>query len=148
AAGSAAAVSPTLAEAVIAFAVRNGGGLAQIPPRVAVLVDAVLRQWLWQKLGPYAAVVLLGAAPVGSLAVYSLGLYSTEREPDARSASNLDIALGNALNGPVGGLTRTQILEALTPLRGEWVLQTWEVRGEALPADPDMQWIVFGDDRC
>jgi RNA polymerase sigma factor (sigma-70 family) len=157
ASGTSAALAPALEKATVVVAGQLAAGAAA--PAVLSLAgvrlgDTVARLLSWQRLIQCGAAVVLGTAIVGSVLTFQLGLWSTEREPDAVSTR----AIGNAqwLSGQAApGMTPADrganvgaTFTAMEALQGRWVLDEWHLGGQEMAVTPEEQYVEFAGGRC
>jgi RNA polymerase sigma factor (sigma-70 family) len=126
------------------------------------LGQEVARQMSRQRLVQCGAAILAGTAIVGSLVVFSLGLWSAEREPDVvsvRGTGNSDtMTMMNPQMGqiemrmmpanPGPNVVMQKLNATIEALQGNWPLDEWQVGGESMTVSPEEQRLEFAGDRC
>jgi RNA polymerase sigma factor (sigma-70 family) len=159
--GASAALAPSLENATVGIVGQTSGAATAsgvLSVAAVRLGHEIAQQISWRRLLQYGAVIVAGTAIVGSFLVVSLGLWSTDREPDAAWAPGgpdagtmmamdpqmrqMAVMAGNP------GPNEQRRNAAIAALQGSWNLDNWQVQGEVLPVSPDEQRIEFAGDRC
>ncbi len=148
--GAAAALAPALEKATVGVAGQiSGAASGALSPTAVRLGHEIARQMSRQRLLQYGALIVAGTAIVGSILVVSLGLWSTEREPDAAWApGGADAGAVMAMLAGNAGPNEQRRNAAIEALQGSWSLDEWQFQGEALPVVTEEQRIEFAGDRC